>query len=250
LSGPLVTYAGLLLILALRACADLAEQARTTRDAEALEAPNRHAVQLAELHQKLTPDPFTPGPLRPTATADGATWQAEWSRLRGQSDVALWEQAATAWDALSRPHRAAYARWLQAEALLSTPQGKAAAAAVLRTAAHQAVQHVPLSTAIGDLARRARIELAEPAAPPVQHDESPRPTRTFGLTDRELAVLRLLGQGRSNPEIAAALFISPKTASVHVTHILRKLDVATRVQAATVAERAGLLAADPAPPAG
>ncbi|HEY3141541.1 MAG TPA: LuxR C-terminal-related transcriptional regulator, partial [Acidimicrobiales bacterium] len=49
------------------------------------------------------------------------------------------------------------------------------------------------------------------------------------------------GQGKTNPEIAAALFISPRTAGVHVTHILRKLDAATRVQAATVAERAGLL---------
>jgi DNA-binding CsgD family transcriptional regulator len=242
LSALLLTYAGLLLILALRACADLAERASTTRDAEALEAANRDAVHLSELHQNLIPNPFTPGPLRPTATADGATWQAEWSRLRGQSDVALWEQAATAWDALSRPHRAAYARWRQAEALLNTPQGKAAAGAVLRTAAHQAAQHVPLARAIGDLARRARIELAEPA-PPVQHEPS-TPTRTFGLTDRELAVLRLLSQGRSNPEIAAALFISPKTASVHVTHILRKLGVTTRVQAATVAERAGLLASD------
>jgi DNA-binding NarL/FixJ family response regulator len=55
-------------------------------------------------------------------------------------------------------------------------------------------------------------------------------------------VLRLFGRGKTNPEIAAALFISPRTAGVHVTHILRKLDAATRVRAATVAERAGLLA--------
>jgi DNA-binding CsgD family transcriptional regulator len=249
LTGPLLTYAGLLLILALRACADLAEAARISGDYEAVQEAKRHAGELSALRSRMTPDPFTPGPLRPTATADGATWQAEWNRLRGQSDVALWEQTATAWDALARPHRAAYARWRQAEALLSAPQGRAAAAAVLRTAAHQAVQHAPLSTAIGDLARRARIELAEPA-PPVPHDKPPTPTRTFGLTDREVAVLRLLAEGRSNPEIAAALFISPKTASVHVTHILRKLGVTTRVQAATVAERAGLLAADPAPPVG
>jgi DNA-binding NarL/FixJ family response regulator len=58
-------------------------------------------------------------------------------------------------------------------------------------------------------------------------------------------VLRLLALGKTNPEIAAALFISTKTASVHVTHILRKLNVGTRVQAATVAARAGLLDADP-----
>jgi DNA-binding CsgD family transcriptional regulator len=56
-------------------------------------------------------------------------------------------------------------------------------------------------------------------------------------------VLRLLGQGKTNPEIAAALFISPRTAGFHVTNILRKLGTTTRVQAATIAERAGLLAA-------
>jgi DNA-binding CsgD family transcriptional regulator len=99
--------------------------------------------------------------------------------------------------------------------------------------------------AIEDLARRARIDLSAPIEP-VQPERAT--VHAFGLTDRELDVLRLLGQGRTNPEIAAALFISPRTAGVHVTHILRKLDAATRVQAATIAERAGLLAADPTRP--
>jgi DNA-binding NarL/FixJ family response regulator len=93
-------------------------------------------------------------------------------------------------------------------------------------------------TAIQDLARRARIDL-DTATEPVQ--DKPATAHAFGLTDRELDVLRLLGQGKTNPEIAAALFISPSTAGVHVTHILRKLDATTRVQAATIAERAGLL---------
>jgi DNA-binding NarL/FixJ family response regulator len=61
------------------------------------------------------------------------------------------------------------------------------------------------------------------------------------LTDRELLVLRLLVAGRSNGEIGAELFISRKTASVHVSNILRKLGVSTRVQAAALAERAGLV---------
>jgi DNA-binding NarL/FixJ family response regulator len=99
---------------------------------------------------------------------------------------------------------------------------------------------MPLLTGIRDLARRARIDL-DTATRQVPPDEPPT-ARAFGLTDRELDVLRLLGQGKTNPEIAAALFISPRTAGVHVTHILRKLDATTRVQAATVAERAGLLA--------
>jgi DNA-binding NarL/FixJ family response regulator len=57
-------------------------------------------------------------------------------------------------------------------------------------------------------------------------------------------VLRLLAAGRSNAEIGAELYISPKTASVHVSSIFRKLGVTGRVQAATLAERAGLLPAD------
>jgi DNA-binding NarL/FixJ family response regulator len=160
------------------------------------------------------------------------------------SDPAAWSVAGEQWEALEYRHRAGYARWRQAEALLATPHGRAAAAAVLPTAAGLAVEHVPLTRAIQDLARRARIDLDAPAEP-AQPDEPPT-ARAFGLTDRELDVLRLLGQGKTNPEIAAALFISPRTAGVHVTHILRKLDATTRVQAATIAERAGLLAADQA----
>jgi DNA-binding NarL/FixJ family response regulator len=97
--------------------------------------------------------------------------------------------------------------------------------------------------AIRDLARRARIDLSGPVEP-VQRDERAA-TYAFELTDRELDVLRLLGQGKTNPEIAAALFSSPRTVGVHVSSILRKLDATTRVQAATVAERAGLLSPEP-----
>jgi DNA-binding CsgD family transcriptional regulator len=60
------------------------------------------------------------------------------------------------------------------------------------------------------------------------------------LTPRERDVLRLLVEGRSNPEIADALFISPRTAETHVTHILAKLGATTRAEAAAHAVRAGL----------
>ena len=59
-------------------------------------------------------------------------------------------------------------------------------------------------------------------------------------------MLRLLAVGRSNAQIGAELYISPSTASVHVSSILRKLGVSSRVQAAAIAERAGLL--HPQPP--
>jgi DNA-binding CsgD family transcriptional regulator len=62
----------------------------------------------------------------------------------------------------------------------------------------------------------------------------------LALTDREQQVLALLADGRTNREIGDALYMSPKTASVHVTHILEKLGVQSRVQAAAVAVRLGL----------
>jgi DNA-binding NarL/FixJ family response regulator len=53
-------------------------------------------------------------------------------------------------------------------------------------------------------------------------------------------VLRLVAQGRTNPEIGNELFISRKTASVHVSNILSKLGVRSRGAAAALAHRAGL----------
>ena len=232
-------FAGELFVLTLRGCADAAEHARATGDAAALQAALAGGARLSELRAAAEVDPFAAGPVPVTATADFLSWQAEESRLRGESDTTAWEGVAAAWDALGRPHRAAYARWRHAQALLSSRHSRTAATAVLRTAATQAVQHVPLSNAIGDLAHRARIELTQPATPS-QPDE-PIPALAFGLTQRELAVLQLLGKGKTNAEIGAELFISAKTASVHVTNILGKLKVSSRVQAAAVAAHARLL---------
>lgn len=65
-----------------------------------------------------------------------------------------------------------------------------------------------------------------------------------GLTERELEVLRLVGHGSSNREIAATLFISEKTAKNHLTHIFEKLGVSDRTQAALYAVRSGLVTLD------
>jgi DNA-binding CsgD family transcriptional regulator len=232
---------GWLLAVGMRACADVAEQARARRDDQAVQMVLAAADDMVSWVNGTGGTPFTDHRFVAAIPAARATWDAERGRTAGASDPEEWSVAAERWEALNYRHRAGYARWRQAEALLATPHaGRGAAATALSTAADLAVEHVPLLTAIRDLARRARIDLS--AFPePVQQDE-PAPTLAFGLTDRELEVVRLLGQGKTNPEIAAALFISPRTAGVHVTHILRKLDATTRVQAATVAERAGLLA--------
>ncbi|MGB9375244.1 MAG: response regulator transcription factor, partial [Jiangellales bacterium] len=99
---------------------------------------------------------------------------------------------------------------------------------------------VPLLAQLRTLARRHHLS---EAAIPRQRTGSPASaTSARGLTEREQEVLRLVAAGRSNAEIARELYISPKTASVHVSHILAKLDVATRTEAAAVAFREGLVA--------
>ncbi|MFF1745790.1 response regulator transcription factor, partial [Streptomyces mirabilis] len=84
-------------------------------------------------------------------------------------------------------------------------------------------------------AQRARLALGrapEPSAPAPAD-----PAEALGLTSRERDVLRLVAAGRSNRQIAEELFISPKTASVHVSNILAKLDVSGRGEAAALAHR-------------
>jgi DNA-binding NarL/FixJ family response regulator len=69
----------------------------------------------------------------------------------------------------------------------------------------------------------------------------PDPGAALGLTPREREVLRLVAAGRSDREIAAALFVSPRTATTHVTNILAKLAAANRTEATAVALRRGLV---------
>jgi DNA-binding CsgD family transcriptional regulator len=227
--------AGPLLCASMRAYADLAEGARARHDDKALRAFVDAGERLVAQHRGLWHDPFADQPGVATAGARYATWRAERARLNDAEQADLWEVAASAWEALQRPHRSAYALWRHADALLAQRRASAATA-VLRRAATLAGEMVPLQVEITALARRARIELAPASRQPVPGDDLP-----YSLTGRELDVLRLLARGRSNAQIGAALFMSPKTASVHVTHILRKLGVAGRVQAATLAERAGIL---------
>ena len=185
--------------------------------------------------------PFTDHPYVATIPAERATWDAERTRLAGPSDPAAWDRAAKAWQDLGCPHRAGYAWWRQAEAQLDAGQPAAAAAAALRAAAAAADGHAPLLAQIRAPGRTGPDPAAGTAGrrrPRPAPGQAPAP---YGLTDRELTVLRLLAAGRTNAQIGAELYISPRTASVHVSNILRKLGVSSRVQAAALAERAGLL---------
>ena len=153
---------------------------------------------------------------------------------------AAWRAAKDIWAGHLVPHHAAYAGWRLAECLLDAGQRRSAEAEL--AAAYTAAEgHVPLRAAIEGLARRARLALPTDADVDSQPSEEAGDLAPHGLTPRELDVLRLLGTGATNAEIGRRLYMSPKTASVHVSAIIRKLGVTGRVQAATVAERMGLL---------
>jgi non-specific serine/threonine protein kinase len=94
---------------------------------------------------------------------------------------------------------------------------------------------VPLPDAIAEA-----LAAAEPAASPSNPTEPTDPAARAGLTPREGQVLRLLVDGLSDREIAAALSISERTAGNHVQHIMQKFDVDSRTAAAVVGVRLGL----------
>jgi DNA-binding CsgD family transcriptional regulator/tetratricopeptide (TPR) repeat protein len=173
------------------------------------------------------------------------------ARLKGRDDPSLWAAAAELFP--PRSPRALSARYRQAEAMLAARAPREEIRAVMAQS-HAAAVDVgarPLAARMEGLARRARIDLRpmSPASPAkdaeaVAVSEVPPPgtaaLRGRGLSDREIEVLTLVSAGFSNQEIGARLFITDKTASVHVSHILRKLDAASRTEAATMGVRLGL----------
>ena len=237
----LAIFCGRLLAVGMRACADLAEQAQARRDQPAYAAAAAAADGLATWAGQMDGAPFTDHPFVATIPAERATWDAERARLTGPSDPEAWGAAAEVWQDLGCPHRAGYAWWRQAQAQLDAGHPSSTAGATLRVAVTAADGHAPLLAGVRLLGERARIPLQPQAATAGQGPPSVQARVPYALTGRELAVLRLLAAGRTNAQIAAELYISPSTASVHVSSILRKLGVSSRVQAATIAERAGLL---------
>jgi ATP/maltotriose-dependent transcriptional regulator MalT len=170
------------------------------------------------------------------------TAEAERTRVTGHGDPGCWAAAAGAWDDVGCPWPAAYARWRLAEALLQAGAPRQQAAAPLQQARATA-RHLgaaPLLAEVELLARRARIALTPE---PVSGGDATKPAAPgdgLGLTPREKEVLALVAEGLTNRQIADALFISDKTASVHVSNILAKLGVANRREAAATVHRLGL----------
>ena len=166
---------------------------------------------------------------------------AEATRAAGRSDPIAWGSAADAWDRIARPFEAAYARYRRAEALLAEGGRRGEAADDLRAAAAVAagLGAAPLLREIEALATRSRIGLDDRAASAGAGKDAGSPAPA--LTRRETEVLALLAEGRTNRQIADALFISESTAGVHVSNILGKLGVTGRTEAAAVAFRSGLV---------
>ncbi|MDF3302463.1 helix-turn-helix transcriptional regulator [Streptomyces tropicalis] len=185
-----------------------------------------------------------------TLAANVPVWQAyerwvraELLRAEGRAGPGHWAEVVTAFEALERPYDLARVRLRLAAALLAADEDRDRAADLLRLA-HAVAGHLgarPLADAATGLARRARLA---PAGVP---REVTAGAESLGLTSRERDVLRLVSAGRTNRQIAEELFISPKTASVHVSNILAKLGVQGRGEAAALAHRLDLFPTVPLP---
>jgi DNA-binding CsgD family transcriptional regulator/tetratricopeptide (TPR) repeat protein len=246
-AGADPAFAAPLYALGLRAAADRAERARAHRDGEvALEAGRAGTALAGELRARLAPERADGAVPTPRTEAQAVLCEAELARLDGRGDPGRWAAAAAAWERLGEPYPAAYARWREAEALLLGGLARDRVEASLRAAHRTAVGlgAAPLLAEIEALARRGRLDLgagpgtAPPPAPP-------SPLEALGLTAREQEVLGLVALGRTNAQIAETLFISPKTATAHVSNILAKLGVRNRVEAATIAHRLGIVVPEP-----
>ena len=218
----------------LRAQAELAALARARRDDEAVRHWLARARKLLAVARRAAAEASV-------VTPNAAGWitlaAAEHERARGVARPESWSEAAATWDRLERPPLAAYCRWRQAEALVAAGASRGEASVPLREA-HAVAARIgaePLAGELELLAQRARLDLASPDAELPDGEQGL--DEILDLTPREAEVLTLVARGYTNREIAATLVISVKTASVHVSHILRKLDAPNRREAAAIAHR-------------
>ncbi len=231
-----------LLAMSLRAAAERADQARARGAKAELAAIQSDAVvlhgrALANAKARL------PGESRFRALLAWAT--AEHGRVMGDRDAGPWFAAGEHWAALREPYRVAYAQLRAAEDQLTQRGGRQDARRLLASAQATCLElgAEPLRREVESLAQRARVELAPSDPKPVGRTalgDDPEAGWPFSLSPREIEVLELVADGRTNRQIGDVLFITAKTASHHVSSILGKLGVTSRVEAASMAARAGI----------
>src|SRR5262245_40267640 len=223
-------YAWPLLAAGARACAPAAG-GTAARDQDLADRAHRLLDRLRSLAATMD----ATGPLqeahRPTFAAEAARASGA-AAAPGTDPRPVWE-AAQAWERLDQPYELARALLHAAEAAMDRGDRDDAANRLARAAPlADELGAGPLREQIGSLARRARLGL--PSRPASEHTPG-----IAGLTAREAEVLRLLAAGRSNRDIAAELFISAKTVSVHVSNILAKLHATRRPEPAAIPHRPG-----------
>ena len=233
-----------LAVVGLSARADRARQARAAGDEERADGEVEAARALLEVARDGAAFAFRPHfVLGPEGRGWLARGEAEFRRARGENDPAAWHAVLREFGPYYL-YEVARTRWRLAEALAEAgdrPGAEEQWRQAVRTAGQ--LRAAPLRAALDDLARRARLggtggSGGHHQAPPGSPAGGPA-ANLAALTAREREVLRLIAEGRSNREIGAALFISAKTASVHVSNIMGKLGVASRTEAAAVAHRDG-----------
>ena len=214
-------------------CADRAVAARAggRTDPDALQT----ATELVE-KARFSAASGPAGRPRAALGPEGRGWlaraEAEWHRAVGDDDPAMWQAVVEQFD-FGFSYEVARSRWRLAAALVEAGD-RAGALLEWRQAVAVAdrLGAAPLGRVLADLGRRARFTMAAGKAAPQ--------TVLHTLTSREREVLSLVSKGMGNREIAGTLFISPKTASVHVSNILAKLGATSRTQAAAIAHREGI----------
>jgi DNA-binding CsgD family transcriptional regulator len=232
--------------IALAARADRAIAARMAGDEIALSRETAAAARLLDIAREGARFPARP---KSVLGLEGRGWlarcEAEYHRALGEAAPQAWQKVIAEFGS-GYVYETARAQWRLAEALAACGSRDEAARAQAERAWQDAVTTAdklgaaPLRAALDDLGRRARLGHGADGERGAGNKYSAGNGPAAGLTDREREVLALVARGRSNREIAAELFIAPKTASVHVSNILAKLGAASRTEAAAIAHREGI----------
>jgi ATP/maltotriose-dependent transcriptional regulator MalT len=235
--------------LGLRALADQTSQPvrpGRRRTVDSAKASRQAESMLAEVDAHIAHAMALAGRASRWQVALGSLCRAEAARVT-ENDPEAWSTAAAALNVLGDRYHVAYCGFREAEARLAHRADRRLATEALTEAWQDArnLGAAGLARRCERLAERARITLDDPSGP----DASPqqRAAADLGLTAREAEVLDLLAQNCTDGQIAEELFISKKTASVHVSNILRKLDLRDRWHAGEVGRAAGLGGAEPSP---